>query len=236
MTGKIIYSELTSFGEIQILDTTIHGVPARYLLVDGWQESAVYLDPGWSDRLIFPYMKDLDWPLSLIPPSANILLIGGGAFTWPRHVLVQNPAVSITVAELYPEIIRISEEFFGLKELEIRYGNRLTIFAGNGFDLLRRHKRAYDLIVNDAFTGKKRAGRALDDTILVHSRLSQNGIYAANVTSAVKGPGAVHLNCFMSTLSRVFTHTDAMICEPDRSPFESQNILAAASDAPLKVI
>lgn len=236
MNGRIIYSEMTSFGELQILDTVLHGQPVRYLLVDGWQESAMYLNPGLSDRLIFPYMKNLAWPLSLRPHTRSVLLLGGGAFTWPRHLLSHYPGISITAVEQYSEIIRAAREFFGLDQLETHYTGRLSVLRGNGFELLRHagHSRTYDLIVNDAFTGRKRAGRTLEDTILAHDRLSPDGIYAVNVTSAVKGPGSLHLNLFLATLGRVFLNTDLMICEPDRSPYESQNILVIASDSTLQ--
>lgn len=77
-------------------------------------------------------------------------------------------------------------------------------------------------------------GRSMDDSVLVHDHLTKGGIYAVNVTSAVKGPGSLHLNLFLTTLGRVFRNTDYLVCEPERSPMESQNILVIASDGPLQ--
>lgn len=246
--NNFIYAEESRFGQIRIVDTFRDGKPVRCLLVDGWQESSLYREPYDADMLVFPYMRKMSRLLSLRPAAEKVFLIGGGGFAWPRNILRWHPELSVTVTELYPEMVRIAEDFFGLDEVEERYGKRLRVEVGDGFEILKeegevssgqRHVSQtaggarYDFIVNDAFVGNKSTGRTLQDIRLVRSHLTEDGVYMVNVISAVKGLSSVPLKRFLFLLGRVFRYRDFLVCEPDRSPYDPQNLIVVASDAPV---
>ena len=48
--------------------------------------------------------------------SHRVLVLGGGGFAWPKHVLATHPEVSLDVVEIDPAIIRIARKHFFLDE------------------------------------------------------------------------------------------------------------------------
>jgi spermidine synthase len=55
-------------------------------------ESAVYTDPETENHeLVFPYMQRFSYAFAVNPAIQKTLLIGGGAFSYPRYYLAKYP-------------------------------------------------------------------------------------------------------------------------------------------------
>ena len=61
--------------------------PVRVLQLQGAYESATYLDEENRYTPVFAYQRAFDHVLEGALPSYNILMIGGGGYAWPKHVM-----------------------------------------------------------------------------------------------------------------------------------------------------
>ena len=150
----------------------------------------------------------------------------------PKEVFVNLPASEEEAAggferascRVYPEMPVIN----GKEETE----SRLRIFCEDGMNYLLRSDRRYDLIINDAFTGKAASGDlASEDGIrLVKAHLNRNGLYMVNVTTAGRGVFAGNGRALKERVGRHFRVTALIPCDEELSEYERQNYLLAASD------
>lgn len=81
-------------------------------------------------------------------PPLSTMFIGGGAYTFPRHLQYQYPGTAADVAEIDPAVTKANHLALGLS-------TRTPIFTFFGdarrFVELNRGKKRYDLIFGDAF-------------------------------------------------------------------------------------
>lgn len=220
---KILYTEKTPYGMIKIVDTE----DQRILYINDHIESAVYNDGEKKNELVFPYMQRFSYAFAVHPEIKKTLLIGGGAFSYPRYYLNQYPDCCIDVVEISPEILRADETYFHLKQL---LTERMHIITEDGFVYLAEHQDQYDLIINDAFLGGKEEGRDEKAMHVIHEHLCAHGIYMINTAAALKGAFSYEFHHVSADLKKEFKNTAVLPCEEDRSPYEKQNVLLIASD------
>ena len=204
-----------------------------FLKMNDTLQSGMYLDPDRKYDLVFPYMQRFSYAFHINENIKDTFLIGGGGFAYPKYYVHTYPSSEITVAEINTDIISVAFEYFGLRELEESESKRLHIVNEDGIQYLNENDKKYDLIVNDAFIGKKDQGRNESDTEVIYQSLKENGIYMVNVTTALSGPFAKNGNSFRKTLQKYFKHTIMIPCEEDRNTFERQNVLMISSDRDL---
>lgn len=220
---EIVYQKRTK----HILYTVADDAEKRMLICNKHIQSAVYLDQNRRSELIFPYMQRFSYAFQVHPEIQKTLLIGGGAFSYPRYYLVKYPQKQIDVVEIDPEIISIAESFFDLAQCR---DSRMRIIQDNGFSYLQNTQTTYDLIINDAFTGSHPEGVKQDSAHLIHKHLNPDGIYLINAAVSIKGIHSQPYHRLMKVLKNEFHTTAVMQCEDERSVYEKQNILIAASD------
>lgn len=230
---NVIYEKESPYGKIQVADTIVDDEAVSFLLVNGEMESAMYLADEKKYDLIFPYMKKLSYAFAVNPDIHDVFLIGGGGFSYPKYYLQKYKTRDITVAEISKDIIDVSYRYFGLDELDLEKKSHLHIIAEDGFVWMKEHAHAYDLIINDAFTGNEEQGRDEESIALIKEHLSENGIFIINGISAVRGFHSRPGKKLISSLKKYFQYTAEMKCDEDLSPYERQNILFIASDQPL---
>lgn len=177
------YSYDSMFGPAEVFCIeTDGGVPLRVLYVDGGFQSATFLG---ENRFLAPfaYCRAFDVMFQREPSPKRILLLGGGAFSYPKHALTQRQGVSMDVVEIDPAVIEIARKHFFLDELEQRCGNRLRSFAADGAAFLKDALPAsYDAIVNDCFAGTVQDAPLLspENLMLSKSVLVSGGQYLLN--------------------------------------------------------
>ncbi len=226
----------TMFGTARIYERYWGERTIRVLDLNGTMQSATYLDDGWCD-LPFLYMRLYNCLFEARPQTSNLLMLGGGGFAYPKHVIAHRPNARIDVVEIDPAITRIAYEHFFLdrlmQEWHTEATGRLKIYETDALTYLQscigKGKR-YDAILNDCF--------ALDvaDTSLfeadalriVDSCLVPGGLYMVNIISALQGELAEPFFQLVDGLVRVFSHVYAIPCY--REPNDQRdNIIVVAS-------
>lgn len=212
-----------------------HGRLKRVLTVLGTQQSAMWVDDPYGE-LVFPYLQLFDVGIdALASRPLRVLLIGGGGFAWPRHVLATYPDVALDVVEIDPRMIEIARDHFLLDELEDRYGvsgeRRLRVICRDGRDYLASLPGgAYDLIANDCFIAGEPAASLADEdaVVLLHHALVPHGIYLANVVSALAGQAAGPIDDLSEVLGTQFACVSVVPCEPESPVVPSNNVVIAS--------
>ncbi|MDQ7833209.1 MAG: fused MFS/spermidine synthase [Desulfovibrionaceae bacterium] len=136
------------------------------------------------------------------PGARRMLLLGGGAYSFPRHLLATNPEATIDVVELDPGVTRLAEEHFGLVPDE-----RLRIFHEDARTFLNRNTKKYDAILGDIFNAhyavpfhvvtREAAQRVFD-------ALSDDGVVIVNIITAISGNKGRFLRAVRATYADVF--------------------------------
>ena len=256
---KTVYKTRDPLGQsIEVCEGLYNEEHMRLLLVDGAMQSAQYLDPLRPDELAFEYMREFEWAFRLHPSAQRVLLIGGGGFAYPRFFLKQYPEKSIDVVELSPTIVEVARDYFGLRALEAQYSDRLRVIVGDGHRYLEKlsatfaamdasvgvanagdreaHTAAeedslrYDAILNDAYIGYKSSASMQASAQLFHQCLTDGGLYAANMVTALRGLHSIQMRRERKNFQKVFADTFLMQCDDEISPFVPQNNIFFASD------
>ena len=221
------------------------GEPVRVMQMGGVYQSATYLDPQKVNEPVFTYYKAFDnlfaAPAAFCRQAPNILLLGGGAFSYPKHLLHAHNAATIEVVEIDPAVVDMARKYFYLSDLEQAFSQgenpRLKITINDGRSHLEQAQRGmYDAIINDTFTGKFAAPElvTVEAAMLAKRALSLDGVYLANVVSADGGSNIEFLRDQVATLSEVFEHV--YVCLADDETFGGEdNYIVLASDAVLDV-
>ena len=233
MSENVIYKKKTKNGLLQVVDTLYDEEAVCFLKLNDSLQSAMYLDSSKKYDLVFPYMQRFSYAFHVNPMIKKTFLIGGGGFAYPKYYVHRYKDAEITVSEIDTDMISVAFRYFDLRDLDQQEISRMHIENQDGFLVLEEKKEKYDLIINDAFLGKKENGRDEKCTKIVHEALEENGIYIVNVSTAISGPFAKKGNAFRKVLQKYFKHTVLLVAEEDRNPYEKQNILMISSDTEL---
>ena len=215
------------------------GEKVRMLVVNGTIESATYLDDLRYD-LVFDYLRTFDVMYEAGRPVAHALMLGGGGYSYPKHIVRHHPETSIDVVEVDPAMTRIARKHFFLGDLEREYDcaatGRLRTYCDDGRAFLEgaAGRPRYDAILNDSFSGNDPAASlmSVEAARAVRDRLAEGGLYLMNVVTSPDGTGTgtLLLQAVERTLGEVFSHVHVIPCDP-ASPSASDNVIVVATDA-----
>lgn len=225
------------------------GSRVRVLEVGGVYQSATYLDERWAEP-VFEYYRAFDAVFEVAPEAQRVLMIGGGGYAWPKHVLEERPGVELSVVELEPAITEAAKRWFFLERAIVEHPGRLELIEGDGRAYLERcaseaasaaagaagESPRWDAIVIDAFAGKEpvRSLATLEAARLARSCLAPRGVLAANVVSTGAGSDVSFLRDMVATWREVFANVAVMATEDDPFALED-NYLLMASDKSLSL-
>lgn len=171
------------------VDTEQHGRPIRVLYVGGGFQSASYLGDARFEP-VFEYYRAFDHMFESARPINHVLMIGAGAYSYPKHLLTSRNDTTIDVVEIDPAIVEIARKHFFVDELEQRYGENGTEQAGrlrtiveDGVTFLAHaQSAAYDAIINDSFDGTNPTGLLLTPESIRQAKrcLTPGGLYLLN--------------------------------------------------------
>lgn len=212
------------------------GRPVRVLRFGGVYQSATYLDEGRFEP-VFSYYRAFDRVFSAGRPVHDVLALGGGGCSWPKHAITSREDVRIDVVEVDSGIAAAARRWFFVDEaaLRARRGSSLALHVADGRAWLEREDGAlYDAVVNDAFSGSEPAMSlaSVEAALAVKRRLRAGGVYAANVVSRGEGSDVGFLRDVTATLREAFAFVAIVECA-DEDFGEEDNYLVFASDAPL---
>lgn len=130
--------------------------------------------------------------------KAAVIGMGGGRTTWYlSHYL---PDMNVTAIELDPEIVRIADEYFGVRETD-----NLRIVTSDGRIFMRRTNDNFDYIAVDAYRGHFVPFHLLTKEFyeLLETRLEPGGVVVQNIE-----PNTMLFDHALATIASVFDNVD----------------------------
>ena len=221
------------------------GDPIRVLYVGGGFQSATYLgDKRFMP--VFEYHRAFDHMFEAPFAIHRVAMIGGGAFSYPKHLLTSKSDTGIDVVEIDAAIVEIARKHFFVDELEARFGEngterpgRLRTIIADGVDFLAHAPAcAYEAIINDSFDGTNPTGLLMTPQCIKDAkrRLVPGGLYMLNAVTddACEEETAQDSNVVdaaMQTLSKHFSFVYEIPCI-DFEFSGADNYLIVATDTP----
>ena len=220
--GDTIYETDTPYHHLVVADAydPTYQSTVRYLILDDNFHSAMDLnDP---DRMVFPYTEYFHIPFLLSPDISRVLFIGGGGFTGPKSFLKNYANVTVDVAEIDPEVIRVAEQYFRVNETN----PRLHIYNQDGRIFLQQTNQRYDLVVLDAYSKSYVPFHlmTLEFFKLIASHLTTKGMVVSNLIASISGSASELLGAEVNTMRSVFPNVYTFATDGAGYP-QVQNII-----------
>lgn len=194
----------------------------RVMRINTETHSAMFLN---SDDLVFEYAKFYRLAKHFNPNLQSGLMLGGGAYTYPKDYLKMFPKATIDVVEIDPKVTELAKQYFLLKE-----SPRLTIFHEDGRTYINNSQKKYDVIFNDAFNSYFSIPFQLTTKQAIskmYSILKSDGIVLSNIITAMRGEKSLFLNAEITTYKSVFPYVYVFATNP-KSLDKTQNVIIIA--------
>lgn len=214
----------TAYNRIMIYDGKIdeNNQPIRIMQLNNELSSAVFRQ---NDDLVFPYARYYRLVSYFKPDVKTALMIGGGAYTYPKDYLKQFPKSTMDVVEIDPAVTALAKEYFNLKD-----NPRLHIFHEDGRIFLNRTNKRYDVIFGDAFKSKvpPHTLTTREAVSEMHEKLNDDGVVLVNLITAFEGERGRFLQAEYKTFQSVFPHVYLYAVAENQPTTKLQNIMLVA--------
>lgn len=231
----------TKFGLTLVFDSENEdGTPVRLLNVNGTFQSVCYVPEDLRFELACEYHRAMASVIEGLRRPVRVVVMGGGGYSLPKYLAAYVPTARTEVVEVDPKITELARERFFLDECLERTGaerdGRLVLVNDDAWAHLRAAAEPYDVIVNDAFSGKRPLGPLTTDegAHVVRERLAEGGVYLANVRCACEGRGSGTLREVERAFGREFAHV-WYVPEWEDEPEKPGNNALVATDAELRL-
>lgn len=222
----------TQYNRVWIINSVepLSGRPVRTLSTGArFIQSAMFLD---GDDLTVEYTKFFNLADHFNQNIKKALMIGGGAYSYPKNFLLEHKDAEMDVVEIDPGLTKLAQKFFGLKD-----SPRLEIFHQDGRVFLERTDNKYDAIFIDAFASSVPFHLTTKEFVSeVFEGLNDGGVVAMNIVASVEGDTGRFLRAEYATY-KLFS--DLVYVFPVQYPEdvnEIQNIILVAVKRPASEI
>lgn len=232
----------TRFGPALVFDSEdADGTAIRLLNVNGTYQSVCYVDEElrWVPTCAYhrTWAQELSRRWDGAPARGEgrrrVLVMGGGGYSFPKWLVTDRPDVRCEVVEIDPTITRIARERFFLDELLALLGDeapdRLALVTDDAWAHLQADADGYDVIVNDAFSGRRPLGRlgTREGASVIRAHLRPGGVYLGNIRCPLEGRGAAVLEETRRAFEDVFLHVRVIPERPEEPRRLANNTLLA---------
>ena len=239
----------TKFGLTLVFDSlTEDKTPVRLLNVNGTFQSVSYIPHDLRFELACEYHRAMASIIEGLVRARGcspdrplrVMVMGGGGYSLPKYLAAYVPATRVDVVEVDPAITALARgQFFldaCLEETGAEKDGRIRLVNDDAWGFIRAAANPYDVIVNDAFSGRRPLGPLTTDegARVVREHLAEDGVYLANVRCACEGRGARTLREVEEAFGRKFAHVGYVPEWPDRTEKPGNNVVVA-SDAEVAV-
>lgn len=225
-SAKVLYSGDGLYERIVIRDGMYNGRPARFLSQDTSNSAAMYLN---SDEMAYDYTKYYGLYDMFVPQPEHALVMGGGAYSIPKALLTDLPAVHVDVSEIEPSLVPLAKKYFNLKD-----DPRLTHYIQDGRRMLHDADGRYDIIFSDVYHSMYSVPShftTLEFMQLAHERLTADGVFVANLIGSTSTKGPSFIWSQIKTMQQVFPQVYVFAVRDPVDTTSAQNIIAVGSNA-----
>ncbi|HEY7862201.1 MAG TPA: fused MFS/spermidine synthase, partial [Thermoanaerobaculia bacterium] len=224
---RMLESRDTAYHHLQVFDLD----RVRMMRFDNLTQGGMNLDRP--ERSVFGYDEAFFAAFALNPKIRRVCVIGLGVGTFPRRLSELLPEAQIETVEIDPVVADMARRHFAFPESE---RNKIIIEDGRVF--LARGGAPYDLIVLDAYnaTGVPFHLMTREFFALAKSRLSRDGVFAANFLGRVMGERGELFWAALRTIRTQFGQTYLMapdLKEGDTAFVRNAIVLATVSADPM---
>lgn len=227
----ILYDGDSIYARNRVVDvTTSEGKLVRQLRTDhlGVQSAVMVEDPS---LLVAPYNQQFFEVARAAAKLDNVLVIGGGTFTFPRVLSERFPKIQVDVVEIDPQLEQIAKSYFFYRD-----NKRINIKNEDGRTFLNRNKKQYDLIFMDAYTSLSPPFQltTTEAVARIKASLKPDGAAVINLISAYEGEAAQFLKATATTYKTAFKRVEYYQTVA-ASPLKSrQNIVVYATNGDVR--
>jgi spermidine synthase len=212
------------YSRILVRDAVLtDGRTIRYLSTDN-QGQQSEMDINNKHDLVAGYLKIFRLATEVKQPVKRALLIGGGAYIYPRDFLSRNPGAVIDVVEIDPEMTEISRKYFFLND-----DPRMSIINEDARTFVKNMPPGYDLIFLDAFSGLTPPVHLTTREFMsdLNRALTGDGILVLNMVSGLTGDKSGFFTAEVNTLLTGFPVVE-VYSQKDADPSRNQNLVLFA--------
>lgn len=234
----------TMFGLTLIFDSeNADGTPVRLINVNGTFQSVSYVPEGLRFELACEYHREMARRIEALAAERGarsaqgerlrVLIMGGGGCSLPKYLAAYVPEAEVEVVEIDPAMAKIAREQFWLDECLQKTGaeqeGRFSLVIADAWAHLKAATKPYDVIVNEAFGGKRPLGpmETNEGARVVREHLSDGGIYLADVRCPMEGRHAAPLREVEESFGRVFSSRDVVPEWEDEPEKPGNNVFVA---------
>ena len=230
----------STYNRIVVMDTEDeNGEKIRQMRMDAGFESGTYLEEEKRYNLLFPYLKSFDEVVDGTGERKHdLLMIGGAAYQFPKHVLAHYEDVNIDVVELDGKVTELAKEYFFLQDCIDEFdknGTRLGLYTEDAKVYIKHCNKKYDIVYNDAFAGNEpvRTLTTLESVKEIDALLNDGGFYVLNIVGYKDIEKSKFLKAEAKTIKEVFPYVYISKCI--ESEDEKINYRLVASHYPLSL-
>lgn len=186
-------------------------------------QSAMFLDRD--NDLVHQYTKYYRLAEHFFPNFKTALMVGGGAYSFPKDFLKRCRDCQLAVIEIDPKLTWLAEKYFNLKK-----NPRLTIYHQDGRRFINQAERQYDIIYLDAFKSYSIPHHltTLEFVQKLYQSLTDRGLVLLNLISSLEGPKNKLLVAEYKTYRSVFPQVYIFSLKPTEQSQAVQNIILLA--------
>lgn len=214
--------------------------PIRVLRIGNAFQSATYLG-NRKNELPFEYFRRFDCLLEIdegLLAKHRVLLLGAGAFSYPKHLLTRHVGISMVAVERDPKIVEVARAHFFLDDLEedlaLHGGSqRLEIQVSDAREFLEGTTEAFSVIIDDLFDGEESDGSlaTLEGFELVKRHLAPDGLFLVNYVCEESIEAQSTLHGLLDDMQGAFGHAQALLAtDAEFSDFDNYILAASAAD------
>jgi len=222
---KLVYFGESDYYAIKVADVkSVKGNDLRLLILDfdfHSMESEGEIDTYPHVYPIFSILKR---------EFSDIAVIGGGSNLISKNLADFYSDAKVSTVEIDPEVSRISDIYFK------KSSNPVETVISDGRMFFEKNEKKFDLVFVDAYNSFISVPwhlTTLESNELIKGSLSEDGIFAINIISAVSGENSLFFQSVLRTIRKTFPNT--YVLHYGHSLEEVQNLVIIGTDSERRI-